>query len=250
MVVVTGSVGTSTVTWNTATKAGTYRVDVYNMPVGHDRIAHPRGRRRRGRSGHHQLHRPGRRHLERLRSERHLRLHRRHGAAPRRASTRARTSNRRCLLNNTYVNVHSTDESRRRNSRTIDPSVAGRFNGSRGSTNPLNFHRARMSKPDETVCRDACLQRAGHHPHHRFPRPRRRSRFRRQGARHRRRRIQGRHPRNPQGTRRQGRRPGVLPAPQPGQGRRGVARHPRVDRRHGDHPGRRSRIRPARVSGS
>jgi hypothetical protein len=33
-VVVTGSVGTATVTWNTATKAGTYRVDVYNMPVG------------------------------------------------------------------------------------------------------------------------------------------------------------------------------------------------------------------------
>lgn len=32
--VVTGSVGTSTVTWNTATKAGTYRVDVFNMPVG------------------------------------------------------------------------------------------------------------------------------------------------------------------------------------------------------------------------
>ena len=33
-VVVTGSVGTATVTWNTATKTGTYRVDVYNMPVG------------------------------------------------------------------------------------------------------------------------------------------------------------------------------------------------------------------------
>ena len=33
-VVVTGSVGTSTVTWNTVTKTGTYRVDVYNMPVG------------------------------------------------------------------------------------------------------------------------------------------------------------------------------------------------------------------------
>src|SRR5688572_17945169 len=33
-VVVTGSVGTAVVTWNTATKAGTYRVDVYNMPVG------------------------------------------------------------------------------------------------------------------------------------------------------------------------------------------------------------------------
>jgi hypothetical protein len=32
--VVTGSAGTATVTWNTATKAGTYRVDVYNMPVG------------------------------------------------------------------------------------------------------------------------------------------------------------------------------------------------------------------------
>lgn len=32
--VVTGSVGTSTVTWNTTTKTGTYRVDVYNMPVG------------------------------------------------------------------------------------------------------------------------------------------------------------------------------------------------------------------------
>ena len=29
----TGSAGTSTVTWNTTTKAGTYRVDVYNMPV-------------------------------------------------------------------------------------------------------------------------------------------------------------------------------------------------------------------------
>ena len=34
VVVVTGSVGTSVVTWNTATKTGTYRVDVYNMPVG------------------------------------------------------------------------------------------------------------------------------------------------------------------------------------------------------------------------
>ena len=33
-VVVTGSVGTAVVTWNTATKAGTYRVEVYNMPVG------------------------------------------------------------------------------------------------------------------------------------------------------------------------------------------------------------------------
>jgi hypothetical protein len=33
-VVVTGSVGTSTVTWNTVTRTGTYRVDVYNMPVG------------------------------------------------------------------------------------------------------------------------------------------------------------------------------------------------------------------------
>lgn len=32
--VVTGSVGTATVTWNTATKTGTYRVDVFNMPVG------------------------------------------------------------------------------------------------------------------------------------------------------------------------------------------------------------------------
>jgi hypothetical protein len=30
----TGSAGTATVTWNTATKAGTYRVDVFNMPVG------------------------------------------------------------------------------------------------------------------------------------------------------------------------------------------------------------------------
>ena len=32
--VVTGSAGTATVTWNTTTKTGTYRVDVYNMPVG------------------------------------------------------------------------------------------------------------------------------------------------------------------------------------------------------------------------
>jgi hypothetical protein len=32
--VLTGSAGTATVTWNTTTKAGTYRVDVYNMPVG------------------------------------------------------------------------------------------------------------------------------------------------------------------------------------------------------------------------
>lgn len=30
----TGSAGTATVTWNTATRAGTYRVDVFNMPVG------------------------------------------------------------------------------------------------------------------------------------------------------------------------------------------------------------------------
>ena len=33
-VVVTGSAGSAVVTWNTVTKAGTYRVDVYNMPVG------------------------------------------------------------------------------------------------------------------------------------------------------------------------------------------------------------------------
>lgn len=32
--VTTGSVGSATVTWNTTTKAGTYRVEVYNMPVG------------------------------------------------------------------------------------------------------------------------------------------------------------------------------------------------------------------------
>ena len=32
--VVTGSVGTAVVTWNTTTRTGTYRVDVYNMPVG------------------------------------------------------------------------------------------------------------------------------------------------------------------------------------------------------------------------
>jgi hypothetical protein len=29
----TGSAGTAVVTWNTTTRAGTYRVDVYNMPV-------------------------------------------------------------------------------------------------------------------------------------------------------------------------------------------------------------------------
>ena len=32
-VVVTGSAGTAIVTWNTATKTGTYEVKVYNMPV-------------------------------------------------------------------------------------------------------------------------------------------------------------------------------------------------------------------------
>lgn len=32
--VVTGSAGTAVVTWNTTTKAGTYLVTVYNMPVG------------------------------------------------------------------------------------------------------------------------------------------------------------------------------------------------------------------------
>ena len=32
-VVVTGSVGTATVTWNTTAKTGTYAVTVYNMPV-------------------------------------------------------------------------------------------------------------------------------------------------------------------------------------------------------------------------
>ncbi len=31
--VVTGSAATATVTWDTATKAGTYRVDVFNMPA-------------------------------------------------------------------------------------------------------------------------------------------------------------------------------------------------------------------------
>lgn len=33
-VVVTGSAGSATVTWNTSTKTGTYNVQVYNMPVG------------------------------------------------------------------------------------------------------------------------------------------------------------------------------------------------------------------------
>ena len=32
--VLTGSAGTATVTWNTATRTGTYRVEVYNMPSG------------------------------------------------------------------------------------------------------------------------------------------------------------------------------------------------------------------------
>ena len=32
--VVTGSAGTATVTWNPASGSGTYRVEVYNMPVG------------------------------------------------------------------------------------------------------------------------------------------------------------------------------------------------------------------------
>lgn len=32
--VITGAAGTAVVTWNTATKAGTYRVEVYNMPSG------------------------------------------------------------------------------------------------------------------------------------------------------------------------------------------------------------------------
>lgn len=32
--VLTGSAGTATVTWNTATNTGTYRVEVYNMPSG------------------------------------------------------------------------------------------------------------------------------------------------------------------------------------------------------------------------
>ena len=32
--VLTGSAGTATITWNTTTRAGTYRVDVFNMPVG------------------------------------------------------------------------------------------------------------------------------------------------------------------------------------------------------------------------
>jgi hypothetical protein len=32
--VVTGSAGTAVVTWNPVTRTGTYRVDVYNMPVG------------------------------------------------------------------------------------------------------------------------------------------------------------------------------------------------------------------------
>lgn len=32
--IITGAVGTAVVTWNTATKAGTYRVEVYNLPSG------------------------------------------------------------------------------------------------------------------------------------------------------------------------------------------------------------------------
>ncbi len=46
-VVVTGSVGTATVTWNTTAKTGTYAVTVYNMPVattaGHIHVGAPGG---------------------------------------------------------------------------------------------------------------------------------------------------------------------------------------------------------------
>ena len=58
-VVVTGSAGTATVTWNTVTKTGTYRVDVYNMPVATTAGAYPCRRRGRRRTSHGQLHRPG-----------------------------------------------------------------------------------------------------------------------------------------------------------------------------------------------
>ena len=63
----TGSAGTATVTWNTTTKAGTYRVDVYNMPVGTTASHIHAGAPGVDRSGDRQLHGAGRRHLERLR---------------------------------------------------------------------------------------------------------------------------------------------------------------------------------------
>ena len=59
-VVGTGSVGTAIVTWNTTTKAGTYRVDVYNMPVGTTASHIHAGAAGAGGPVDRQLHRPGR----------------------------------------------------------------------------------------------------------------------------------------------------------------------------------------------
>ena len=102
------SAGTAAVTWNTATKTGTYRVDVYNMPVGTTASHIHAGAPGVGRPGGRQLHRAGGRHLERLRAERHLRAAPTSSSAPPQGINSCEDFEQALLLGNTYVNVHST----------------------------------------------------------------------------------------------------------------------------------------------
>ena len=98
----------------------------------------------------------------------------------------------------------------------------------------------------EAVDHHARLQRAEDAPRDRRTGPRRRPRAHREGARHRRRRLDGRHARHPPRAGRQGRHPRRLPAAQPGEGGGGLGRAARLDRRPRRHPGRGPRVRPAR----
>ena len=236
--------GTATVTWNLATKAGTYRVDVYNMPVGTTASHFHAGAAGVGgpvivnftvpaggisndfafsgtfgctdvvvaRGPGHQLVRGLRAGAAARQHLRERPLARRIPAAKSAASVDSRSSNR-------------SDASRARTARTVSgPMKLSVVMPAYNEQATIRTIVARVLAVDlGSVEKELVIVDDGS----------------KDGTRDILKELDGK-----DGVR------VLVPAAQPGQGRRGVARHARVDRRHGDHPGRRPRIRSARISAS
>ena len=144
-----------------ADQDGHYAVDVYNLPVGTTAGAHPCRRAGRRRAGGGQL-RCARRARSRTTSRSgHVRLHRRRGAPSRRASTRAKTSSRRCCwahLRERPLDVNPGGEIRGqliRSSNAVGSKVrVQQFKGSPWFTEPVNSLN-RLERPLNALNRRA-----------------------------------------------------------------------------------------------
>ena len=125
----------------------TYRVDVYNMPVGTTASHFHVGARRRGRPGRRQLHRSSR-HLERLRVHRHRVGHRPDARAAQGINS-WEDFVQALLLGNIYMNVHST--------ANPGGEIRGQVVRVSVTVRRSRVRTAKLSGPDETVRRHACL---------------------------------------------------------------------------------------------